>query len=69
MDIEELTNWSGWRSEDKRWIANIIVCSRTIADISIQEHILNVILKVKQQRIDAAAKGGSEGYGGFVGYE
>lgn len=68
MDIEELTNWSGWRPEDKRWIANIIVCSRTIADISIQEHILNVILKVKQQKIEAAKQGGNEG-SGLVGYE
>ncbi|MHA2427478.1 MAG: hypothetical protein ACXADB_05605 [Candidatus Hermodarchaeia archaeon] len=69
MNIEELANWSGWRPEDKLWIENIVACSRTIADKAIRDHILNIMQKVKQQRIAAAAKGGSAGYGGFIGYE
>lgn len=69
MDIEELTNWSGWRPEDKMWIESIIDCSRTIADSAIRDHILNIMQKVRQQRIEAAKGGGSAGYGGFIGYE
>lgn len=69
MDIEKLMNWSGWRPEDKPWIDNIVTCSRIIADAAIREHILSIIQKVKNQRIEAAAKGKSDGFGGFIGYE
>lgn len=68
MDIEELTSWSGWRPEDKPWIDNIVACCSVIADAAIREHILRTIQKVKQQRIEAAAKGNSDGFG-FIGYE
>lgn len=67
MDIDE--NWSGWRPEDKRWIEAIISCTRTVASAAMNDHILNIIEKVKQQRIKTAQKGKSEGSGGFMGYE
>ena len=67
--MDELLNWSGWRPEDKPWIATIILSSRTIADTAIRDHILAIIRKVKDGRIEAAQKGKSDGYGGFMGYE
>lgn len=67
--MDKLLNWSGWRPEDKRWIKAIISCSKSIANSEIRDHVIDIIRKVKNEQIETARKGTSEGYGGFMGYE
>lgn len=60
MNIEELKNWSGWRLSDKPWIDAISACIKN----SLVLH--NILSRVKRERIEAARKGKSNGFG-FVG--